>query len=65
MGVGQDATEGGQIQGTQVSVFDVSDPSDPRRVDKVTLSEGSSSQVEYDHRAFLFWEPTGLAAAVT
>ncbi|MGH8941375.1 MAG: beta-propeller domain-containing protein, partial [Acidimicrobiia bacterium] len=26
-----------------------------------TLSQGSSSQVEYDHHAFLYWEPTGLA----
>lgn len=61
MGVGQDATEDGRVKGTQVSVFDVSEPSDPRRVDQITLSEGSNSQVEYDHHAFLYWEPTGLA----
>lgn len=61
LGVGQDATEEGQLKGTQVSVFDVSDPSAPSRVDQFTLSEGSSSQVEYDHHAFLYWEPTGLA----
>jgi hypothetical protein len=61
MGVGQDATETGRVQGTQVSIFDVSDPADPRRIDTYTLSEGSSSQVEYDHHAFLYWEPTGLA----
>ncbi len=61
MGVGQDATETGRIQGTQVSVFDVSDPSDPVKVDQFTLTEGSSSQVEYDHHAFLYWEETGLA----
>jgi hypothetical protein len=61
MGIGQDASDTGQVKGTQVSIFDVSDPSDPRRVDQFTLSEGSSSQVEYDHHAFLYWEPTGLA----
>ncbi|CAN5876175.1 beta-propeller domain-containing protein [soil metagenome] len=61
LGIGQDATDTGQIQGTQVSLFDVSDPANPTRVDQITLSEGSSSQVEYDHHAFLFWEPTGLA----
>lgn len=61
MGVGQDATETGRIQGTQVSTFDVSDPSDPRRVDTYTLSEGSNSQVEYDHHAFLYWDPERLA----
>lgn len=61
MGIGQDATETGQVQGTQVSIFDVSDPSDPHRIDQLTLDEGSSSQIEYDHHAFLYWEPTGLA----
>ncbi len=60
LGVGQDATEEGQIQGTQMSLFDVSDPANPTKVDQITLSEGSNSQVEYDHHAFLYWEPTGL-----
>lgn len=61
LGVGQDATDTGRVQGTQLSLFDVSDPSNPVRVDQVTLSEGSSSQAEYDHHAFLYWEPAGLA----
>jgi uncharacterized secreted protein with C-terminal beta-propeller domain len=61
LGIGQDATDTGQVKGTQVSVFDVGDPADPRRIDQFTLSEGSSSQVEYDHHAFLYWEQTGLA----
>jgi uncharacterized secreted protein with C-terminal beta-propeller domain len=60
LGVGQDASDTGQIKGTQVSLFDVSDPSDPVRVDTITLSEGSSSEVEYDHHAFLYWPETGL-----
>ena len=59
MGIGQDATDDGMVQGTQVSVFDVSDLADPTRVDTYTLSEGTSSQVEYDHHAFLYWD--GLA----
>jgi hypothetical protein len=59
LGVGQDATETGQVLGTQVSTFDVSDMADPKRIDTYTLSEGTSSQAEYDHHAFLFWE--GLA----
>ncbi|MGD2044551.1 MAG: beta-propeller domain-containing protein, partial [Acidimicrobiia bacterium] len=59
MGVGQDATDDGRVQGTQVSIFDVSDLTNPDRIDTYTLSEGTSSQVEYDHHAFLFWE--GLA----
>lgn len=61
MGVGQDATETGRVQGTQVSIFDVSDPSDPTLIDRYTLSEGSNSSVEYDHHAFLYWAESGLA----
>ncbi len=60
LGVGQDATETGRIQGTQISLFDVSDLSNPRRIDTITLSEGSNSEVEYDHHAFLYWPDTGL-----
>ena len=60
MGVGQDATDTGRLQGTQVSIFDVSDPSDPIRIDQITLDKGSSSEIEYDHHAFLYWEPSGL-----
>ena len=57
IGVGQDATEEGITLGTQISVFDVSDPSDPRRTAQLTLGD-ASSEVEFDHRAFLYWEPT-------
>ncbi|HET9258997.1 MAG TPA: beta-propeller domain-containing protein [Acidimicrobiia bacterium] len=56
MGVGQDATDTGQVLGTQVSIFDVSDLANPQRVDTFTLSEGTNSQVEYDHHAFLYWK---------
>jgi hypothetical protein len=59
LGVGQDATDDGQVRGTQVSVFDVSDLSDPVRLDTYTLGEGTNSQAEYDHHAFLYWN--GLA----
>jgi hypothetical protein len=60
LGVGQDADEEtGMTEGVQVSLFDVSDPADPRRTDTVTVPRGSSS-VEWDHRAFLHWPATGL-----
>ena len=59
LGVGQDADEAGRVRGTQVSVFDVSDLSDPLRIHQYTLAESSSSEVEFDHRAFLYWAPTG------
>lgn len=55
IGVGQDATNDGRIQGSQVSLFDVSDLDNPKRIDKLTLANGSSSIAEYDHRAFTRW----------
>jgi hypothetical protein len=60
LGVGQDATEEGQTLGTQVSLFDVSDLANPARLHQFALGEGGS-EVEYDHRAFLYWEPEKLA----
>jgi len=57
VGVGQDADLNGQIKGTQVAVFDVSDPFNPRQVDKLTLP-GAYSQAEWDHHAFLYWAET-------
>ena len=60
IGVGQDATETGQTLGTQVSLFDVSDLANPTRTDRFTLA-GGTSDVEFDHRAFLYWAPTRLA----
>ena len=58
LGVGQDADETGQVLGSQVSLFDVGNLSNPQRVDQVKLGQGSSP-VEYDHRAFLYWPETG------
>ena len=58
IGVGQDADEQGVISGTKVSIFDVSDLTDPVRIHQYTLAESSSSEVEFDHRAFLYWPPT-------
>ncbi len=59
IGVGQDATDQGQILGMQVSLFDVSDLANPKRIDKYTI-KGGNSEAEWDHRAFLYWEPTDL-----
>ena len=61
IGVGQDATEGGRTLGTQLSLFDVSDPAKPRRLHQRRLAEGSGSSAEYDHHAFLWWNPAKLA----
>ena len=60
LGVGQDATEEGRVQGSQISLFDVSDPKNPTRTSQLSLG-GGSSEIQYDHHAFLFWPKTGLA----
>jgi hypothetical protein len=57
LGVGQDATDSGQTLGTQLSLFDVSDPTNPQLID--TLPIGGSSDVEWDHKAFLYWPEDG------
>jgi uncharacterized secreted protein with C-terminal beta-propeller domain len=60
IGVGQDATESGQRLGTQVSLFDVSNPAAPKLLQRHALGQGGS-QAEYDHHAFLYWAPKQLA----
>ena len=60
LGVGQDATAEGRILGSQVSVFDVSDPENPHRTAKLTF-EDTQSQAEWDTKAFLWWAPTGVS----
>jgi hypothetical protein len=60
LGVGQDATDDGRTTGTKVSLFDVSDPGDPREIDVWTM-QNAGSDAEFDHRAFLYWAPTGQA----
>ncbi len=60
LGVGQDATDEGRVLGTQVSVFDVSDPSDPRRLSRLTFDD-ARSEAEWDHHAFLWWAPEEIA----
>ena len=54
IGIGQDANSDGQVRGTQVSLFDVSDPAAPRRLASYQLS-GASSEAEFDPHAFLYW----------
>ena len=61
LGVGQAATDQGRTQGTQVSLFDVSDPAKPARLSNKQVGAGSSSDVEFDPHAFLWWDPLKLA----
>ena len=69
LGIGQEADQDGRIEGLQISLFDTSDPTNPRRTSQLLLADvldlggadsldntWSSSPAERDHRAFLFYE---------
>jgi uncharacterized secreted protein with C-terminal beta-propeller domain len=61
LGVGQDASAQGSRLGTQLSLFDVSDLRNPKRLAQASLGATSSTTAEFDPHAFLFWKPSGLA----
>lgn len=63
LGVGQSADADGRTQGTQLSLFDVSDPTSPQQLS--TLMVGGSSDAEWDHHAFLFWPEDGTIVIPT
>ena len=56
--VGDGTTRGARISGLQVALFDVSDPSAPKRTQLWTLP-GAYSDAEYDSHAFLWWPKSG------
>jgi uncharacterized secreted protein with C-terminal beta-propeller domain len=59
VGIGQEADTQGRTQGTQVSLFDVSNLAEPRRLARHHVS-GGYSEAEYDPHAILWWPATGL-----
>ena len=59
VGIGQEADNQGRTQGTQVSLFDVSNLAEPRRLAQHHVSDGFS-EAEYDPHAILWWAATGL-----
>jgi uncharacterized secreted protein with C-terminal beta-propeller domain len=61
LGVGQDATPEGELRGTQLSLFDISNLASPVLLDQAQIGGDSSSEAELDHRAFLHWQPNSLA----
>jgi uncharacterized secreted protein with C-terminal beta-propeller domain len=60
LGIGQNVDgQTNEPSGTQVSLFDVSDPKHPVRLSQTTLGQGWST-AESDHHAFLYWPATKL-----
>ncbi|MEU4712071.1 beta-propeller domain-containing protein [Micromonospora purpureochromogenes] len=54
LGVGQEASDQGRVQGTQLSLFDVADPAKPTRIAQYHVKQGHS-EAEFDPHAFLYW----------
>jgi hypothetical protein len=54
LGVGQDATDKGRVRGTQISLFDVTDPAHTARLAQYQVRFGHS-EAEFDPHAFLYW----------
>jgi hypothetical protein len=59
IGVGQDANAQGQTQGTQISLFDISDLAAPVLLAVCHLQFGHS-EAEFDPHAFLYWPASRL-----
>ena len=59
LGVGQEADRSGRTRGTQLSLFDVSDPARPNRLAQHHVRRGHS-EAEFDPHAFLYWPATNL-----
>ena len=64
LGLGEDASDTGRVSGAQLSLFDVSDATAPKRLSALALSS-YGGEAEYDHHAFLYWEPTGQVVIPT
>jgi len=64
IGVGQDTytDEFNRVRtdGVKISLFDVTDVANPREIDHYTVNEQSSTQAQYDHKAFLFSKDKNL-----
>jgi uncharacterized secreted protein with C-terminal beta-propeller domain len=55
IGIGNEATESGRVQGLKISLFDVSDIENPKEIAKfVTDEKYATSTALYEHKAFLF-----------
>jgi inhibitor of cysteine peptidase len=55
IGIGNEATDQGRVEGLKISLFDVSDFANPKEIAKfVTEEKYATSTALYEHKAFLF-----------
>ena len=67
LGVGTDGDDDGNLFGAAISLFDVSDPTDPTLVTKLNFDEAadratgsSSTAVSWDAKAFTYWDGVAM-----
>jgi uncharacterized secreted protein with C-terminal beta-propeller domain len=61
IGIGRDATELGRQEGLKISLFDVSDVSNPEEIAKyVSKDDYTQTTAEWEHKAFLFSKEKNL-----
>jgi uncharacterized secreted protein with C-terminal beta-propeller domain len=60
LGVGENVNSASMVTGLQVSLFDVSNPTTPTRLARVTRAH-SPSETPIDPHAFLYWPASNLA----
>jgi len=61
--LGRDATEEGQVLGLQLSIFDVSDFTEPELATSLQIgTSGTYSEAEYNHKAFTYYAAENLLA---
>ncbi|MEM5793788.1 MAG: beta-propeller domain-containing protein [Candidatus Aenigmatarchaeota archaeon] len=61
IGIGKDADDQGRELGVKISLFDVSDFSNPKEISKIVIgTRGSYTLVSSDHKAFLFSKSKNL-----
>ena len=61
MGFGSDGDAAGHLSGFKMALFDVTDAANPILVSSVVIPH-ASSELQYDHRALLFDQSSGLLA---
>ena len=54
LGFGQNADENGRRKGVKIELFDISDFENPSSLDSITLSEGTYSELEHNHKALAY-----------
>jgi uncharacterized secreted protein with C-terminal beta-propeller domain len=62
LGIGQDTDSEGRRKGVKIELFDISDFENPSSLDSILLPTGTSSELEYNHKALAYRASDNLFA---